>query len=76
MSLRVPNSPQNFWAKNAIVDSDEHTVIVDLSKNTSVSGTGDIGFYWGINERDPKGRYELRLAVEGSPVQTYTFNVE
>jgi len=76
VSLRVPSSPQNFWAKNAIVDSDGHTVIVDESKDASTAGTGNIGFYWGISDKDPKGRYELKLTVEGSPVQTFTFNVE
>lgn len=76
VALRAPSSPQNFWAKNAIVDADGHTVFVDSKKDASKSGTGNIGFYWGISEKDPKGRYELRLTVEGAPVQTYTFNVE
>lgn len=76
--LVVPSSPENFSCSKCKpgelrILEDGHTIIVDQQFDKS---NGLAGFYWGIDESDPRGQYQMSLLVDGIDFVSYDFWVE
>jgi hypothetical protein len=75
--LRLPSSPQTWQADE---QSGKHTLSADrktsiLEREAKVEN-GVIFNFWSISPGDPKGRYTMRVMLEGMLVSTFEFDVE
>jgi hypothetical protein len=75
--LRLPSAPQSWQADE---QSGKHTVSADrrtsiLEREAKVEN-GVIFNFWSIAPGDPKGRYTLRVMLEGMLVSSFEFDVE
>ena len=75
--LRLPSAPQSWQADE---QSGKHTVSSDrrtsiLEREVKVEN-GVIFNFWSIAPGDPKGRYTLRVMLEGMLVSSFEFDVE
>lgn len=75
--LVVPSMPENFPCSECkpgeiLILDDGHTIVVDKNIDQSI---GHTGFYWGIDENDPKGLYKMSVIVDGLLVGSYDFLV-
>ena len=73
--LYVPKSPERFPSHNGVVTIYPQKKAVSVQDDIDGS-SGTTSFYWGIDEGDPKGEYELSFALNGNVVATYHFTVE
>lgn len=75
--LRLPSAPQTWQADEK---SGKHTVSADRRTSTlereARIENGLIYNFWQVSPGDPKGRYTLRLMLEGMLVSTFEFDVE
>jgi hypothetical protein len=75
--LRLPSAPQTWQADES---SGKHTVSADrktsiLERETRVEN-GMIFNFWQVSPGDPKGRYTMRVMLEGMLVSSFEFDVE
>lgn len=75
--LRLPSAPQSWQADE---QSGKHSVSADrktsiLEREARVEN-GVIFNFWSIAPGDPKGRYTMRVMLEGMLVSTFEFDVE
>jgi hypothetical protein len=75
--LRLPAAPQTWHADE---QSGTHTLSADrrtstLEREAKVEN-GLIYNFWQVSPGDPKGRYTLRVMLEGMLVSTFEFDVE
>ena len=76
--LVVPSLPENFPCPSCkpgelIILEDGHTIIVDKQVDAYASKAG---FFWSIDEKDPRGQYQMSLLVDGVEVVSYDFWVD
>ena len=75
--LRLPSAPQTWQADEK---SGKHTVSADrrtsiLEREAKVEN-GLIYNFWQVSPGDPKGRYTMRVMLEGMLVSSFEFDVE
>jgi hypothetical protein len=75
--LRMPAAPKTWQADDK---SGKHTVSADrktsiLEREARIEN-GLIYNFWQISPGDPKGRYTMRVMLEGMLVSTFDFDVE
>ena len=75
--LRLPSAPQTWHADES---SGKHTVSADrktsiLEREARVEN-GMIFNFWQVSPGDPKGRYTMRVMLEGMLVSSFEFDVE
>ena len=75
--LRLPAVPQTWQADEK---SGKHTVSADrktsiLEREAKIEN-GVIYNFWQISPGDPKGRYTMRVMIEGLLVSSFDFDVE
>jgi hypothetical protein len=75
--LRLPSAPQTWQADEK---SGKHTISADRKTSTlereARIENGLIYNFWQVSPGDPKGRYTLRVMLEGMLVSTFEFDVE
>ncbi len=74
----VPSNPESFKCPTCAdgeltVMSDGRTIIVNKDIK---SIDGKSAFYWGIDSKDPRGKYQISLALDGVKIKTYDFEVK
>ena len=75
--LKLPAAPQTWQADES---AGKHTVSGDRRTSTlereARIENGLIYNFWQISSGDPKGRYTMRVMIEGLLVSTFDFDVE
>jgi hypothetical protein len=75
--LRMPAAPQTWQAdengRGHSVSADRKTSILEREARLE---NGLIYNFWQISPGDPKGRYSMRVMIEGMLVSTFDFDVE
>ena len=75
--LRLPAAPQTWQADEAnashTMSADRRTSILEREARIE---DGVIYNFWQITPGDPKGRYTMRVMIEGLLVSTFDFEVE
>ena len=76
--LTPPSLPENFPCSKCkpgelSISEDGRSVVV----NQETGSTRSLyGFYWGIDAKDPRGQYQIRLSVDGKEMAAYSFEVK
>lgn len=77
ITLKVPNNPKNFpcrtCAPGELKIIDKNTVIVEISQSTT---KGEFAWYWGIGKEDPRGKYSIKVELDGRFTKSWDFVVK